>query len=111
MKKIYVFDEATSNIDIESEAIIMDNIRTLAKEKTVIVISHRLENVVHADRIYFMDAGEVKECGTHQELMTLDGGYKKLYSMQKMLEEGYFNDVNITAAGKGYELKGGASHE
>ncbi|MBQ9510256.1 MAG: ABC transporter ATP-binding protein/permease [Clostridia bacterium] len=110
-KKIYVFDEATSNIDIESEAIIMDNIRTLAKEKTVIVISHRLENVVHADRIYFMDAGEVKECGTHQELMTLDGGYKKLYSMQKMLEEGYFNDVNITAAGKGYELKGGASHE
>ena len=88
-KKIYVFDEATSNIDIESEAIITANFRALAKRKNVIVISHRLANVVDADRIYYMEAGEVKETGSHAELMAMDGGYARLYSTQKKLEEGY----------------------
>ena len=60
-KDIYVFDEATSNIDVESEAIIMRNIKALSKNKSVIVISHRLANVVPADNIYFMENGEVKE--------------------------------------------------
>ena len=56
-KDIYIFDEATSNIDIESEAVIMENIRELSKTKSVIVISHRLANVVPADLIYYMEAG------------------------------------------------------
>ena len=88
-KEIYIFDEATSNIDMESEAIIMENIRALAKEKNVIVISHRLENVTAAGRIYFMEHGMVREAGTHGELMEAGGGYAALYSRQKQLERGY----------------------
>ncbi len=88
-KDIYIFDEATSNIDIESEAIIMSNIKALSEEKSVIVISHRLENVVPADLIYYMESGEVKESGSHAELMAAQGGYAKLYSAQKQLEQGY----------------------
>ncbi len=88
-KNIYIFDEATSNIDIESEAIIMQNIKALSKEKAVIVISHRLANVTPSDRIYFMESGEVCESGTHDELMKRGGGYAALYTAQKNLEEGY----------------------
>lgn len=88
-KDIYVFDEATSNIDIESEAIIMANIKKLSKTKSVIVISHRLENVVPADNIYYLEMGELKEKGTHEELMKQNKGYAKLYTTQKNLEEGY----------------------
>lgn len=88
-KDIYIFDEATSNIDIESEAIIMNNIKELSKEKSVIVISHRLANVIAADTIYYIEDGEVKEYGTHNELMNMHEGYAKLYTTQKKLEEGY----------------------
>ena len=88
-KDIYVFDEATSNIDIESEAIIMRNIKAMSKDKSVIVISHRLANVVPADNIYFMEEGEVKEHGSHAQLMAASGGYAKLFNAQKELEEGY----------------------
>ena len=88
-KDIYVFDEATSNIDIESEAIIMDNIRALSQSATVIVISHRLENVVRADNIYYLKDGEVRERGTHDELCKEKGEYSALYNMQKQLEQGY----------------------
>ena len=88
-KDIYVFDEATSNIDIESEAIIMANIKELSKTKAVIVISHRLANVVPSDLIYYLESGEVKENGTHDELMKKNGGYAKLYTAQKELEQGY----------------------
>lgn len=88
-KAIYVFDEATSNIDIESEAIIMANIKELSKSKSVIVISHRLANVVPSDLIYYMESGELIESGTHDELMTKNSGYAKLYTTQKNLEEGY----------------------
>ena len=88
-KDIYIFDEATSNIDIDSEAIIMNNIKELSKEKSVIVISHRLANVVAADTIYFIEDGEVKEHSTHNELMNMHEGYAKLYTTQKKLEEGY----------------------
>ncbi len=91
-KDIYVFDEATSNIDVESERIIMSNVKELSKSKSVILISHRLENVVNADKIYFMQSGEVKECGDHSQLMALNGGYAKLYLSQKRLEEGYTED-------------------
>ena len=88
-KDIYIFDEATSNIDIDSEAIIMNNIKELSKEKSVIVISHRLANVIAADTIYYIEDGEVKEHGTHNELMNMHEGYAKLYTTQKKLEEGY----------------------
>ena len=88
-KDIYVFDEATSNIDVESEAIIMRNIKALSKNKSVIVISHRLANVVPADNIYFMENGEVKESGEHTVLMSDKHGYEKLFTTQKQLEEGY----------------------
>lgn len=88
-KDIYVFDEATSNIDVESETIIMHNIKALSADRSVIVISHRLANVVPADNIYYMENGEVKESGQHNSLMAQKGGYEKLYSTQKELEEGY----------------------
>lgn len=88
-KDIYIFDEATSNIDIESEAIIMNNIKELSKEKSVIVISHRLANVIAADTIYYIEDGGIKEHGTHAELMNMHEGYAKLYTTQKNLEEGY----------------------
>lgn len=88
-KDIYVFDEATSNIDIESEAIIMKNILLLSQRANVIVISHRLENVIAADCIYYLEQGEIRETGTHAELMKENKGYARLYTMQKNLENGY----------------------
>lgn len=88
-KDIYIFDEATSNIDIESESVIMRNIKALSGMKSVIVISHRLENVVPSDLIYYMDNGEVRESGTHAALMEQQGGYFALYTAQKALENGY----------------------
>ena len=84
---VYIFDEATSNIDIESEEMIMEVIRELAKTKTVILISHRLANVVEADRIYMMKNGEFAEQGVHDELMKLDGYYAQLFESQRVLEE------------------------
>ena len=88
-KDIYVFDEATSNIDVDSEAIIMKNIKEMSESKSVIVISHRLANVVPADNIYFMQDGQVKESGSHAELMEQKGEYAELFNAQKQLEEGY----------------------
>ena len=88
-KDIYIIDEATSNIDIESEAIIMSNIKALSQSKAVIVISHRLGNVISADSIYYMADGAIKEKGSHADLMIKNGGYAKLYNTQKSLEEGY----------------------
>lgn len=88
-KDIYVFDEATSNIDVESEAIIMRNVKEMSESKSVIVISHRLANVVPADNIYFMQDGQVRESGSHAYLMERKGEYAKLFNAQKQLEEGY----------------------
>lgn len=84
---VYIFDEATSNIDAESEELIMKVIYELAKEKTVLLISHRLSNVVQSDCIYMLKQGEIVEHGTHAELMECKGEYEKLYSSQKKLEE------------------------
>lgn len=83
---VYIFDEATSNIDVESENDIMSEIHKLAKEKTVILISHRLANVVKADCIYVMDAGNVVESGTQEELLHINGIYAKLWNAQQSLE-------------------------
>ena len=83
---VYIFDEATSNIDAESEEMIMQVIHALAKTKTIILISHRLANVVRSDRIYMMKDGLVEEHGTHEELMEKNGAYTKLYCAQMELE-------------------------
>ena len=88
-KDIYVFDEATSNIDIDSEAIIMKNIKAISESRSVIVISHRLANVVPADNIYYMEEGEIKESGSHEKLMSAKQGYARLYTAQKTLEQAY----------------------
>ena len=83
---IYIFDEATSNIDIESEEAILTQIHKLAKEKTVIMISHRLANVADADMVYCMADGHIAESGRHDELLRKDGVYARLWQTQAVLE-------------------------
>ena len=83
---IYIFDEASSNVDVESEEAIMEQINALAKEKTVILISHRLANVTGADRIFVMEQGNIPEQGTHEELMKKEGMYAQMYRVQMELE-------------------------
>ena len=83
---VYIFDEATSNIDVESENDIMSQIRALAETKTVILISHRLANVVPADNIYVLDGGRVVESGPHRKLLSAGGAYAGLWSAQQELE-------------------------
>ena len=82
----YIFDEATSNIDVESEDLIMRLIYELAKDKTVIMISHRLANVKNADCIYVLDKGNVAGSGTHKELLNSCSVYSKLWNTQMDLE-------------------------
>ena len=84
---IYLFDEATSNVDAESENDIMQAIRSLAGKKTVILISHRLANVVDSDCIYVLDKGRIAGQGTHAELLAQQGAYSRLYQTQKELEQ------------------------
>ena len=84
---IYIFDEAASNIDAESENKIMEVITKLAKEKTVILISHRLANVIPSDQILVMKDGKIKERGIHAALMEQDGYYRELFMAQKELEK------------------------
>ena len=84
--EIYIFDEATSNIDVESENDIMAVLAELAKRKTVILISHRLANVTAADQIYVMDAGAVIELGGHEVLLRKGGKYASLWNTQTALE-------------------------
>ena len=93
---IYIFDEAASNIDAESEEMIMDVIRKLAETKTVLLISHRLSNVTECDRIYMMEGGQIKEQGTHDQLISREGKYKMLYQEQRELEQ----YVRISDAGE-----------
>ena len=83
---IYIFDEATSNIDVESENDIMNEIQNLAESKTVILISHRLVNVVKADAIYVMVNGKIAESGKHRELLENKADYEKLWEAQQRLE-------------------------
>ena len=83
---VYIFDEATSNIDADSEEIIMATVKQISKEKTVILISHRLANVIDSDAIYMLKDGEIVEKGTHEELMRLKGNYEKIFSEQSELE-------------------------
>ena len=84
---VYIFDEATSNIDVESENDIMREIHALAKTKTVILISHRLANVVAADNIYVLDKGNIVESGSHSQLLAANSAYAKLWNAQQELEQ------------------------
>lgn len=83
---VYIFDEAISNIDVESEDDILEEIRRLAKTKTVILISHRLANVTDSDNIYVMEQGSVCESGSHEELLAQGGIYANLWNTQQSLE-------------------------
>lgn len=84
---IYIFDEATSNVDAESEEKIMEAVRFLAKTKTVILISHRLANVVQTDRILVLKDGRIIEDGSHEKLMADGGYYRELFMAQAKLEQ------------------------
>ncbi len=84
---VYLFDEATSNVDAESENDIMEVIHSLARTKTVILITHRLANAIGADRIYAMDSGNVAQSGTHEELIRQNGPYADLWKTQSSLEQ------------------------
>ena len=91
--EIYIFDEATSNIDVESEEKIWKAIYKIAENKTVIVISHRLANVKNADSIYVLDKGNIVESGTHRDLMMYNKKYAELVNHQNNLESIYNDNL------------------
>ena len=83
---VLIFDEATSNIDIESEEAILQQIRELSRSRSVIMISHRLANLTEASRIYCMKDGSIVGSGTHEALLREGGVYQKLWDTQAALE-------------------------
>lgn len=91
--EVYIFDEATSNVDVESEDSILETIYALSKEKTVVVISHRLANIKNADKIYVLEKGHIVESGNHDNLMKNNSVYANLYTNQEKLEDIYKEDV------------------
>ena len=84
---IMILDEATSALDTESEKYVQEALTNLMKNRTVIIIAHRLSTIVQADLICVMHEGEIVERGTHDELLSLDGHYKKLYNLQMLSAE------------------------
>ena len=85
--QVYIFDEATSNIDVESEEVILQFIQQFKQHKTIVMISHRLANAVNADCIYVLDKGKLIEQGTHSALMAENGAYAAMFQQQKSLEQ------------------------
>ncbi|PIC57346.1 MULTISPECIES: ABC transporter ATP-binding protein [Sporosarcina] len=81
---LLILDEATSALDLESEALIQDSLERLAHDRTTLIVAHRLSTITHADCIYVIDHGDLKESGTHQELMKLNGTYAGLYNRQEL---------------------------
>ena len=84
---VYIFDEATSNIDAESENDIMEQIYQMKGKQTVLLISHRLANVTAADKIYVLEQGKIAEQGNHETLITQNGSYAKLWNTQQKRED------------------------
>ena len=81
---IIILDEATSALDLESESIIQDALNILSKDRTTLIVAHRLSTITHADKIVVIENGEVVESGTHQELLAKKGAYEHLYSIQNL---------------------------
>ncbi len=81
---LLILDEATSALDLESEALIQESLEHLAKERTTLIVAHRLSTITHADKIFVIDAGKVKEMGTHHELMEKQGVYYGLFQVQQV---------------------------
>ena len=96
---VYIFDEATSNIDAESEEMIMEVIHELAKSRTILLISHRLANVVGSDCIFMLENGRVAEAGKHEELLKKGGSYSRLFKEQRELER-YSEKHKESSAGR-----------
>jgi ATP-binding cassette subfamily B protein/ATP-binding cassette subfamily C protein len=105
---LYIFDEATSNIDAESEEAFLAALRELSAAKNVLMISHRLANLVSADRLFVMQDGRVAEAGTHGELLAASGVYARMYEEQKSLER-YAGGGARAAGGDNEAERGGAS--
>ncbi|MEB3104027.1 ABC transporter ATP-binding protein [Ferviditalea candida] len=82
--RILIFDEATSALDLESEHLIQLALEKLVKDRTTLVVAHRLSTITHADQIVLIENGEIKEIGTHDQLMRLDGAYARLYKVQNL---------------------------
>ena len=81
---ILILDEATSALDLESEAIIQDALDVLSKDRTTLIVAHRLSTITHADKIIVMQHGQIVETGTHKELIAKKGEYEHLYSIQDL---------------------------
>ena len=82
-----ILDEATANIDTETERLIQNSLEKLMKIGTLLIVAHRLSTVQHADNIIYLSHGEIKEQGTHRELLAKHGAYYELYSLQKQKAE------------------------
>lgn len=98
--RILILDEATSSLDSESEALIQDGLNNLRKGRTTFVIAHRLSTIRSADQILVVEAGEIFERGTHEELVSLDGRYKQLYDKQYRFEQNLFVNPGEDFTGK-----------
>lgn len=82
--RVLIFDEATSALDYESERLVMRNIEAIGKDRTMLIIAHRLVTVAHCDRIFVLDHGHLVEQGSPAELLARDGIYRKLYEQQEV---------------------------
>src|SRR4030095_11466770 len=102
--RILILDEATSNLDSESEAEIQDGLRNLRKGRTTFVIAHRLSTIRSADQILVLEAGEILERGTHDQLIALGGRYKQLYDKQYRFEQNLFVNPGEDFTGKTGEV-------